>query len=301
LISGENIKIYDIDKEELCEIDSFSCDFKESGKSIIKADQEEITIVTISDNPLLPFPSQLSLKLYFYKIGKEDISPQKNDVIIEGENSKDVLPVFLDNKLIFIAKRSHPTDLTDHQDEKIFIWNLRNKQKEITNKHNYIGQGNRVLSISPNGKFWAIGNIKGKITIYDQNLTLVDEKISAHGTPKESPVNALAFTKDNKILASGGDDCNIKLWNMKKLKQQEGNILGEHNSLISAIIFDQKGNLLASGDDGGIIKVWNLQTKKENVLERHTSKICQLSFSSDSRFLLSVSKDKKMIIWKNNI
>ena len=123
-------------------------------------------------------------------------------------------------------------------------------------------------------------------------------------------VNAVAFSPDNRWLASGGKDNVIKIWNLTN-----GNVLRTlygHSSNINALAVSDDGKLLASGsgnvkDDrdfgifikGGVVggedntvRIWDVQTGRElHVLRGHELPVGGVAFSHDGRFLTSVSGD----------
>src|SRR6266496_5415529 len=109
--------------------------------------------------------------------------------------------------------------------------------------------------------------------------------------------NAVAFSPDNRWLASGGKDNVIKIWDLAT-----GNVLRTlygHSSNINALVVSEDGQLLASGsgnvkDDrdlgifikGGIVggedntvRIWNVQTGRElQVLRGHELPVGALAF-----------------------
>ena len=123
-------------------------------------------------------------------------------------------------------------------------------------------------------------------------------------------VNAVAFSPDNRWLASGGKDNVIKIWDLTT-----GNVLRTlygHSSNINALAVSDDGKLLASGsgnvkDDrdfgifikGGVVggedntvRIWSVQTGAElHVLRGHELPIGGVAFSHDGRVLTSVSGD----------
>jgi WD40 repeat protein len=69
-------------------------------------------------------------------------------------------------------------------------------------------------------------------------------------------VNTLAFSPDGKIVASGGDDSKVKLWNVKnKTRIRE---LSGHDKPVMSVSFSPDGKLLASGSKDYTVRIWQL-------------------------------------------
>ena len=66
----------------------------------------------------------------------------------------------------------------------------------------------------------------------------------------------LAFSSDGHVLASGGDDHIIKLWDMQTGK--ELCTLTGHAGSIYCLAFSTDGQMLASGGDDHTIKLWGM-------------------------------------------
>ncbi|HMH45707.1 MAG TPA: WD40 repeat domain-containing protein, partial [Pyrinomonadaceae bacterium] len=123
--------------------------------------------------------------------------------------------------------------------------------------------------------------------------------------------NAVAFSPDNRWLASGGKDNVIKIWDLAN-----GNVLRTlygHSSNVNALAVSPDGTLLASGSgdinderdlgaftQGGVVggsqdntvRIWSVQTGKElQVLRGHELPVAAVAFSDDGRSLTSVGGD----------
>jgi len=123
------------------------------------------------------------------------------------------------------------------------------------------------------------------------------------------PVDAIAFSPDSQLLASGGVDCTIKIWQPNS--QTLLNTLTDHAEPITALAFspnceldrDRSGYLLASGSVNSAIEIWHLdpQAKTATVLTDltgHAEAITSVKFSPDGSLLASASIDRTIKIWQ---
>ena len=115
--------------------------------------------------------------------------------------------------------------------------------------------------------------------------------------------NAVAFSPDNRWLASGGKDNVIKIWDLAT-----GNVLRTlygHTSNVNALAVSPDGKLLASGSgdindkrdlgtftQGGVVggaedntvRIWSVQTGQQlQVLRGHELPVGAVAFSNDGR------------------
>ncbi len=123
--------------------------------------------------------------------------------------------------------------------------------------------------------------------------------------------NAVAFSPDNRWLASGGKDNVVKIWDLTT-----GNVLRTlygHTSNVNALAVSPDGKLLASGSgdvndkrdlwtftQGGVVggavdntvRIWKVQTGQQwLVLRGHGLPVGAVAFSNDGHSLTSVSGD----------
>jgi RNA polymerase sigma factor (sigma-70 family) len=109
-------------------------------------------------------------------------------------------------------------------------------------------------------------------------------------------VRSVAFSPDQKTLASAGDDKMIRLWDVATGKELQ-RFLG-HDNWVYAIAFSPDGKMLASGSVDHTIRLWDVMTGKESQqLDGHEKEVNCIAFSPDGKILASGSNDKTIRFW----
>ena len=118
-----------------------------------------------------------------------------------------------------------------------------------------LGKGGiNIMRFSPDGMHLAVGTDVG-VWLYDVE--------KGTGTPlfAESPVqvNALAFTDDGKVLASGGNgNPSINLWNIESKSELTTFSIGDGFKYAIALAF--KGKILLCYERGGRVSYWSIDS-----------------------------------------
>ncbi len=114
-------------------------------------------------------------------------------------------------------------------------------------------------------------------------------------------VNALAFSPDGALLASGSDDTSVRLWNAAD--GSSAAVLEGHNAPVRTLAFSPDGALLATGSSDGMVIVWDVaaQAQVSTPVESGPA-VTALAFSPDGALLASaggdeVSQDYSVFIW----
>jgi WD40 repeat protein len=126
-------------------------------------------------------------------------------------------------------------------------------------------------------------------------------------------VSAIALSPDGGILASGGTNLTITLWNLKtgepiqtlKIDNTPTLVGGE----IHALVFSPDGQQLAVGMSIGYkdllignensLQLWNVQTGTPIVRwQGHTDTVNSIAFTADGKTLISGSSDGSIKFWE---
>ncbi len=107
----------------------------------------------------------------------------------------------------------------------------------------------------------------------------------------------LAFNSGNKMLASGGSDRIVYVWNLAT--QRELFKFPGHTEQIFQVLFTPDNKRVMSVSEKGIWKIWDLGTKKDATppgLPVLSARIAP-QLSRDGKMLLTVSADQTVTLW----
>lgn len=175
-------------------------------------------------------------------------------------------------------------------DEQLIIqmWNLQTGEElGIVNLDAGYGY---PLALSATGDILAAG-CRGKISLWDVRKNTIIYNF----TPHSGCINQIVFSPDDKMLASGGRDCIINLWDLqtnREIKTLQG------YSCIQALAFSPLEAILASASQDGTIRLWDLDKMEEiHNFKSHQEEIINLKFSPNGKLLASSSKGN-IRLWK---
>jgi WD40 repeat protein/serine/threonine protein kinase len=111
-----------------------------------------------------------------------------------------------------------------------------------------------------------------------------------------APVRCVAYARDGKYLATGGDDQTVKIWD--RATGRELMTLHGHTGAVFCLAFSPDGNRLVTGGRDRTLRAWDLKIGREiHVLNRHTKGINGVVYSPDGTRIVSASDDKSLVVW----
>ena len=118
------------------------------------------------------------------------------------------------------------------------------------------------------------------------------------GSPGQ--IYSIAISADGQTLASGSNDGNIQLWNLRAEEPQSESLTKENRGGIASLAISPNGNILVSGGWGSSdIDIWEISTGKLrlSIENAHLYNIKSLSISPDEQTLVSGSGDGTIKLW----
>lgn len=98
-------------------------------------------------------------------------------------------------------------------------------------------------------------------------------------------VNAVAFSRDDRLLASGGGDRAVIIWDVAAQTEAQS---FDHGEWVNDVAFAPSGQLVASAARDGSLKVWNIEAGKLlGSVQAHPQNATCLTFSPDGSWLVS--------------
>ena len=132
-------------------------------------------------------------------------------------------------------------------------------------------------------------------TLKELGFESVDALLS--GIEKRSFALSVAFSPNGLLLATGGWDGAVKLWDVQArtlLATLEG-----HANFVLSVAFSPDGRLLATGSEDRTVKLWDVQARTLlATLEGHANFVLSVAFSPDGRLLATGSGDRMVKLWE---
>ncbi len=153
-----------------------------------------------------------------------------------------------------------------------------------------------AIALSPDGKTLVSASF-GTIRMWNVKTGLLVRTLN--GVHSQKSVKSLAVSPDGSIFASGGDDNNLILWDLKTGRRIL--TIAAHQAAVNAIAFSSDSKTLATGSDDKTVRLWNAKTgTRLRTLGGHAGGVNAIALSRDGKTLASGSEDKTVRLWNLN-
>lgn len=172
---------------------------------------------------------------------------------------------------------------------EIILWDVANRKQIAT------FEGTAPLMFSPDGSLLAVGFRVSEIKLWDVRT----QREVAELPGNTSQINAVAFSPDGTLLASGGGpgykgrkERTVRLWNVAS---REESVTIDELSNVWSLAFSPDGTILAYGGwiDVDII-LWDVANQKQSATLEGASPVV---FSPDGTILAAQATDRTIILW----
>lgn len=189
------------------------------------------------------------------------------------------------------------------------------------------------MALTPDAQFLILASRSLSLRIFalhsSDDETSIEPRLLRTLKPHSTPVVTVATDSTSSLLATGGADGGVKVWDLRG--GYTTHTFHGHSGVISALHFFQvdptvseestgkskkrksrqrdeaaeevqdeatAGYRLASGGEDGKVRVWDLHKRKSiATLDSHVSVVRSVEYSAEKRVLLSCSRDKTAILW----
>ncbi|ODQ67567.1 G protein beta 2 subunit [Nadsonia fulvescens var. elongata DSM 6958] len=183
--------------------------------------------------------------------------------------------------------------ITSSGDLTCMLWDV-NSGKKLQEFIGHLGAINSI-SINPqNSHIFSSSSCDGMVKLWDIRTNNCIQNFASH----QDDVNSVEFFPDGNAIGTGSDDTTCRLFDLRADCQLS--IFTSPNTVsgVSSISFSRSGRLLFAGYENGECQVWDvLRGDRVSCLNEHSSKVSNVTVSSDGICISTASWDSTIKIW----
>ena len=105
--------------------------------------------------------------------------------------------------------------------------------------------------------------------------------------PHALPINAIAFSPDDHLLATGGSDNLVHIFELPGGRDKD--FWMPHDKAVLCLVFSKNSELIVSGSEDGNARIFDVKTGKLRSILHHDSAVVALAFTDDGSLLATAT------------
>ncbi|XP_038218835.1 autophagy-related protein 16-1 isoform X2 [Zerene cesonia] len=129
--------------------------------------------------------------------------------------------------------------------------------------------------------------------------TTLPSKVALRFDAHDGEVNAVKWSPTDRIVATGGADRKVKLWDVSKLGtcESRGTLVGS-NAGVMSVDFDSTGAYIVGASNDFASRVWTVGDQRlRHTLTGHSGKVMAAKFLGEPTKVITGSHDRTLKIW----
>uniref|UniRef100_A0A3P9QCG0 ATG16 autophagy related 16-like 1 (S. cerevisiae) n=1 Tax=Poecilia reticulata TaxID=8081 RepID=A0A3P9QCG0_POERE len=123
-------------------------------------------------------------------------------------------------------------------------------------------------------------------------------QVRLHEEAHDGEVNTVRFSPGSRLLATGGMDRRVKLWEVVAGRCEAKGALTGSNAGITSIDFDSAGSYLLAASNDFASRIWTMDDYRlRHTLTGHSGKVLSARFLLDNARIVSGSYDRTLKLW----
>ena len=183
------------------------------------------------------------------------------------------------------------------QDGRLSLWDIRGGHRiEVMSGHSRAVQ---QCEANQSGKLIVSVSLDCSIKVWKGDSGKLQATLRTQGYSNR-PLNCVAFHPEGQLVAVGGWDTHVKIWdtfNEKRLK-----VLRGHHTSVQSCAYAYSGRYIASASLDGEVRLWATKSGATiGTIVGHAQSVTCLAFSSDGALLATGSTDQTLKMWSSTL